>query len=153
MGLNGLFIVILEMVFVNTIGKKVKAGILVTYGVFLTGVSFIMLNFFHSVLWLLLSMLILCFAEIMSMPFMITYVNSKAPKVRIGSYMAMYSFAFSLGLILAPYFGMRIIQYYGFNNLWNWCFIISLLTASILYLLLVLKAQKSSHSIIENETL
>lgn len=117
-GVNGLFIFFVEMIFVYLIGDKIRFSRLIVFGVVLTGLSFAILNWFQGIPLLFCAIILLSIAEVMVMPYLATLVSRRADSSNMGSYMGLYTFAYSIALVLAPYLGTRIIVAYGYDALW-----------------------------------
>ena len=115
---NGAIVFTIEMVLVYILGKSVPIHKLIFVGLVLVGAGFVVLNLFEFSGILVWSMLILSIAEILAMPFMVTYVVQRSGIKNRGSYMGMYSFSFSAGHVFSPIIGTFIIGHYGFETLW-----------------------------------
>lgn len=120
LGLNGLVVFSLEMIFVYLASTRFKFRTLIMAGVFLTGLSLVLLNLFTGAWILLLSMLILSLSEILVMPFLATLTVQRSEEQTRGAYLGLYSLAYSAAFILGPYLGTTIIAQFGFPVLW-WC--------------------------------
>ncbi|HQW71807.1 MAG TPA: MFS transporter, partial [Saprospiraceae bacterium] len=149
MASNGLIVFIMEMTFVYLVGKRAKHTSLILMGILTVGLSFIMLNWVHSLYWLILGMVVISIGEIMAMPFMQTFVANRAAKKSLGKYMAWYSFAYSASMIVSPVLGMWTIKEYGFEVLWEACMVISIFTSVGLFFIFRLndKVSNSQHAI------
>ncbi len=143
MASNGLIVFVLEMIFVYTVGQRVKKEVLILIGVLTVGLSFVMLNWVHGVIWLIFGMVVISFGEIMAMPFMQTFVANRAAKKSLGKYLAWYSFAYSGAMIFSPVIGMWTIKEYGFVTLWNACMLLSILTSIGLYFIFRLNSKRN----------
>lgn len=117
-GYNGVLIFILEMIIVDQWGHKRSVGFFTVLGVLLTGLSFVMLNFHSSVLWLVISMSLLSIAEIFAIPFAVTLVSKNSPAQSRGKYMSYYSMSFASARVLAPLIGLAVIDVFDFETLW-----------------------------------
>lgn len=115
---NGLLIFALEMIIVEKWGGKRSFGFFTVFGTLLCGLSFAMLNGFHSIPWLVLSMIFLSFAEIFAIPFAASFISSIAPPSARGRYMGMYSTSFALARFSAAGLGLGTLHYFGFDTLW-----------------------------------
>jgi len=74
MAVNGLFIVFTEMALIYRLEKRKTPLLFVVFGVFLTGVSYLLLNFFNiNHLMAMVIILIITVAEMLAMPFMNTF--------------------------------------------------------------------------------
>lgn len=132
---NGLIVFFSEMIFVHVVGSRIAKEKLIILGILATGLSFFMLNFLHGVIWLFVGMAVLSFGEILAMPFMQTYVANQASDANLGRYMALYSFAYSTALILAPFIGVRVINLFGYDMLWYGCMGVACVTTLLMVLL------------------
>jgi len=118
LALNGIVVFSLEMILVYILGKTVRINRLIFTGLLLLGFGFLILNLVHSELILVTGMFALSIAEIFAMPFMVTFVVQRSNLKNRGSYMGMYSFAFSVGHVFSPILSTMIIEYYGYEWLW-----------------------------------
>jgi predicted MFS family arabinose efflux permease len=142
-GMNGMVVFIFEMVFVYLLGQNAGARNLITAGTILVGISFVMLNMADEKWILYVAMMVLSFAEILAMPFMVTYtVKSSSPKTR-GSYMGMYALAYATAFVIAPFMGTRIIAGLGYTALW-WIIGIITIVASAGFFLVVKASPQGS---------
>jgi len=129
LGFNGLIVFIFEMITVYSIEKRYRPVSLIITGSLMLGISFILFNFWQGTAILIISMLLLSFSEIFAMPFMISHVVSRSKPETRGSYLASYTIAWSLALILAPALSSQVIAHYNFTMLWWLTGIICLITA------------------------
>ncbi len=116
---NGILIALFEMVLVFKLEGKGKNILLISAGVFITGISFLMLNIPGIGPWLALS--IICtvtLGEILALPFMNTYWISRTQPSNRGQYAGLYTMAWSAAQTLGPLGGAQLAQYAGFNTLW-----------------------------------
>jgi predicted MFS family arabinose efflux permease len=118
MSLNGLIIAFIEMILIYKIDGKRPALWFISYGVILTGCSFLIFNVGHTGIIVILSMLLITFGEMFSMPFMNSFWISRSSEQNRGQYAALYTIAYSAAHILAPTLGSRVVQYFGFSIWW-----------------------------------
>ena len=120
MSINGLFIALFEMVIVFKLEGRRPYLRLMTFGTIIMGISFFALNipFVHGFAVAVLSMLLLTFAEMFSMPFMNSYYISRSSEGNRGQYAAYYTMAWSAAQVLGSTSGTQIAYAAGFNNLW-----------------------------------
>lgn len=120
LALNGIIIVLVEMVLIYKLEGKRNNLVYITLGVCLTGISFFILNIpIASVVALATSMIILItFGEILSMPFMNSYWISRARPDNRGQYAALHSMAWSTAQTVGPLSGAQVAEHLGFNFLW-----------------------------------
>ncbi|MDZ7607285.1 MAG: MFS transporter [Cyclobacteriaceae bacterium] len=98
---NGVIVFALEMM-VYILSHRVKINKLIAIGLILVGAGFAVLNTFEHPGILVVGMIILSIAEIFAMPFMLTYAVQRSGISNRGSYMGLYSFAYSTGHVLSP---------------------------------------------------
>ena len=119
MGLNGLIIVLIEMVLIFHLESKNKTLMMISNGLMLTAFSFVVYIFLPlSPLTGLISVILVTFGEICAMPFMNNYYNSRASSHNRGQYAGYYTMAWSLAMVVGPTGGSWIAGHWGFNNLW-----------------------------------
>lgn len=136
MAMNGIAIVLVEMILVHFIEKKYTKKLVIIMGT--AGMAlFYFFNLSMDILPALVvafgGMAIITFAEMLSLPFMNSYYLSYADKTNTGKYAAIYTMSWSIGQILAGYVGGLVIFHYGFIPLWLGCGILSLLCVIIYY--------------------
>ena len=119
MALNGIIIVIIEMVLVYSIEGKRQNTLFIRIGFLLAAISFAMLNVLPAgVFAACLSIILITFGEMLSMPFMNSFWIQRSKLHNRGEYAALYAMAWSLAQIAAPLSGSRIAADYGFTTLW-----------------------------------
>lgn len=118
LALNGLIVFLLEMIVVYIFGKRYAIGKLIIMGTIFVGLSYIIFNLFHGLLFLYLAMLVLSVSEILAMPFMATVTVQRSGIENRGAYMGFYTFSYAVAFVLAPYIGTTIIDNYGYETLW-----------------------------------
>lgn len=120
LSMNGLIIALLEMVMVYRLENRRHNTVYIGYGVLLNAASF-------GVLWLggpfgwiaVLSMLLITFGEMMSMPFMNAYWIGRSNAQSRGQYAALYGIAFSAAQVVGPALGAQVAGLWGFKWLWG----------------------------------
>ena len=119
MAANGIIIALFEMVLIFKLDGKRKNLIYITGGVFLTGISFFMLNIPGASVVVAAAMIVMVtFGEILSMPFMNSYWITRSQPSNRGQYAALYTMAWSAAQTLGPMGGAQIAEHQGFNVLW-----------------------------------
>jgi predicted MFS family arabinose efflux permease len=119
MGSNGILIALVEMVLIYKLEGKKRNTFYITIGVFIVGLSFLMLNIPGMGPALAFGMIMLItFGEIFSMPFMNSYWIGRTGVSNRGQYAALYTMAWSAAQTLGPMSGAQIAQHYGFYLLW-----------------------------------
>ncbi len=138
MGLNGLIIVIIEMVLIFHLESKNKTLLMISNGLLLTALSFLVYIFLpQHPLTALLSVILVTLGEIWAMPFMNNYWTGRASSHNRGQYAGYYTMAWSLAQVVGPTGGTWIAGHWGFNSLW-WITAIICTITGILFRLLKL---------------
>jgi len=119
MGLNGLIIVVIEMVLIFHLESKNKTMIMISNGLMLTSLSFLVYIFLplHPVT-ALISVVLVTLGEIWAMPFMNNYWTGRASSHNRGQYAGYYTMAWSLAQVLGPTGGTWVAGHWGFDSLW-----------------------------------
>lgn len=119
MAMNGVMIAILEMVLIYKLEGKRKSIVYITAGVFLVGISFLLLNIPFDAVSIACSMIVIVtLGEILSMPFMNSYWIARTQAGNRGQYAALYTMAWSAAQTIGPMAGAQLAQYSGFAALW-----------------------------------
>lgn len=136
MALNGIVIAFSEMILVKFFEHRFsKKNIIVlgTFGMVLFYLICSICTVSNAYFVAFAGMLIITFAEMLSLPFMNSYYLNYAGKNNIGKYAGIYSMSWSIGQILAGFLGSYIISNFGFTQLWVLCGILSLICVIIYY--------------------
>lgn len=121
MALNGLIIAIVEMVLVFKLEQKKKNLQFISIGVFLIAVAFLVYNVVPGALVVaVVSTLFITLGEMLSMPFMNSFMISRTTESNRGQYAGLYTVAWSVAQVIGPFTGTQIADRYGFSSLW-WC--------------------------------
>ena len=122
MAFNGLFIAVFEMIIVFKLEGRRPIAHYMAAGVFLVGVSYMMLNLpiANAMVLAFCSMLFVTIGEIVCMPFMNTYWISRTNNENRGEYAALYTVAWSSAQAIGPFFGAQVAEHFGYYVLW-WC--------------------------------
>lgn len=119
MGLNGLIIVVIEMVLIFHFESKNKRMQLISNGLLLTSLSFLVYVLVpRHPLTALLSIILVTFGEIFAMPFMNHFWTSRTSAHNRGQYAGYYTMAWSIAQVVGPTGGSWIATHSGFNSLW-----------------------------------
>ncbi|MFD1613540.1 MDR family MFS transporter [Gelatiniphilus marinus] len=119
MFINVAIIVVLEMPFIHFLEKKnIKHTQFIMVSCILFGLSFYVLynNFWIGIL--IVSMVIITFAEMLGFPYTNTFALKRAKAGFEGSYMALYAMSFSLAHIFSSKIGLSIVEHYGYQINW-----------------------------------
>jgi predicted MFS family arabinose efflux permease len=154
MSLNGIFIIIIEMVLVHQLEGRRHQLVYIMLGVLLTGTGFALTNILPATLGAALVMLVfITLGEIFSMPFMNSFWISRAGNANTGQYAALYSMAWSTAQILAPTLGSQLIAYKGYHFLWWIIGVISLISAGGYWVLYQTKLRPSAKATVRKTQL
>jgi predicted MFS family arabinose efflux permease len=133
MGLNGLIIVIIEMVLIFHLESKNRAMHFISYGLLLTSLSFLVYIVLPlPMITALISVILVTMGEILAMPFMNNYWTGRASPSNRGQYAGYYTMAWSLAQVLGPTGGTWIAGHWGFSSLW-WISALMCLITGILF--------------------
>ena len=122
MALNGVLIVVIEMVLIHKLEGRRNRMVYIIGGVALGGVSYMLLNILPpGAVAAIIIIVLITFSEMFAMPFMNSFWISRTTPHNRGEYAALYSMSWSAAQIVAPFFGSNVIAYGGFNLLW-WIF-------------------------------
>jgi predicted MFS family arabinose efflux permease len=146
LGMNGFLIFLLEMPLIKYLeNKKVTAIFHVIIGTILVGLSFVAINLTGWIGVLVIGMLLMTVGEMIAFPFSNTFALTRADKGKQGSYMALYSIAFSLSHIFGHNSGMQLISKFGYIFTWNVMIALAAVACGLLvYLGYLLKKEKST---------
>ena len=136
LGLNGLTIFLFEMPLIKFMeNRKHTATGYVILGTILTGFSFLVINLTDWVGILMVGMLLATVGEMIGFPFSNSFALNRSDGKKRGSYMALYSIAFSVSHIFGHNSGMQLIDKFGFEFTWYTMFGLALFACSLLFIL------------------
>ncbi|MBS7563704.1 MFS transporter [Mucilaginibacter sp. Bleaf8] len=119
MALNGVLIIIVEMILVQRLEGRRPALNYISAGVLVSGIGFAILNTMPPGIWTaLFVVLLITLGEILSMPFMNAFWIARTTNNNRGGYAALYSMAWSIAQIIAPALGSQLILHGGYDLLW-----------------------------------
>ncbi|WP_333852332.1 MFS transporter [Epilithonimonas sp.] len=133
LGYSGFIIVLLEMPLVSLAERVLKIPQILSIGIIMSGVSYLLLLFGSNIPLLLLSMSILSIAEIWVLPFMSTITALRAERGNKGAYMGLNGISFSFSFIFTPFLGTYVVSHFGFDSLWIGSFAILSVTAFLIF--------------------
>ena len=143
MALNGIIIVVIEMILVYSLEGTKPLTTFIRTGVFLVGTGYALVNILPSSAWsAIMSITIITIGEILSMPFMNSFWIKRAAETNRGQYAAMYTIAWSIAQIAAPTLGSQVVQHKGYSTLW-WIVPAVCLSASAGFILLGSRINRS----------
>jgi len=119
MTMSGVLIATVEMILVFSLEGKRSGLHYVSRGVFVVGISFLLLNLLPGAgLIAVLCMLVATFGEISSMPFMNSFWVARTSANNRGQYAGLYTMAWSSAQVLGPSLGAQVAGHFSFRMLW-----------------------------------
>ena len=120
MALNGLIISFFEMITVFSLEGRRPSVYIISGGMLLVSISFLLLSLpmVNYAMIALISMVILTFGEILTMPFMNAWWIGRTQQNNRGQYAALYTIAWASAQTVGPFAGALIAEYSGYNILW-----------------------------------
>lgn len=119
MATNGILIALVEMVMVYKLEARGRIIRFISLGVFLAGLSYLLLVLPGIGRGLAFTMIIMItFGEIFAMPFMNTYWINRSQHSNRGQYAGLYTMAWSAAQTLGPMGGALLADHQGFIWLW-----------------------------------
>jgi predicted MFS family arabinose efflux permease len=119
LALNGLLIVVIEMVMIHNLEGKKNGLTYISLGIFIGVVGFFLINLVPpTALMAIVIVILITFSEMLCMPFMNSFWISRSTPNNRGEYAALYSMTWSAAQIIAPIIGGFVIGYGGFSLLW-----------------------------------
>ena len=128
LAMNGLTIALVEMPLIFVLEKRENILTMIAAGVFLTGMCYELLTWSSWTGIAIISMLFLTFGEIINFPFAASFSLSRATEKNRGAYMGLYGLSFSVGHIIAPILGMKVVEIYGYDVLWHGLGVLALIS-------------------------
>ncbi|HEV8283231.1 MAG TPA: MFS transporter [Chitinophagaceae bacterium] len=119
LALNGLIIVIIEMVLVFKLEGKRSPVQYISLGAFFIGLSYLMLNLPLAGLTVaIIAMIIITIGEMLMFPFINSFWINRSHEHNRGQYASLFSMSFALAHVFAPTFGSQVVQYSNYHVLW-----------------------------------
>jgi predicted MFS family arabinose efflux permease len=116
--LNGLIVALFEMLTVYIIGERVPQLRMITFGVMMIILAFILIIISKSLFIIILAITFFTFGEIFILPYMNVFtINRSTPSTR-GKFVGIYASIFSISWVVAPSLGTNIAEQYDFTTLW-----------------------------------
>lgn len=102
-------------------------------GSLLCALGFGMMAFSANIYYLVLSIIVWTFGEMIFFPSSASFLSNIAPKDKVGEYMGYYQMNFSFSFMVAPWLGAIVLENYGSTFLWGATFVLASLSAIFLY--------------------
>ena len=137
MSMNGLLIVLFEMIMIFKLEGKRPLLHFISVGVILIGIAYLMLNLpgINKSILAIIIMLLFTFGEILSMPFMNSYFISRTLPHNRGQYAALFTVAWASAQAIGPIIGGLVAENYGYNILWFAIAVVCMAIAFLYWLL------------------
>lgn len=132
LGLNGVIIALFEMVMISKIENKRSPIFYIVAGVFFIAGAYIilMLPGIKPVILAVLAIIMFTIGEMFALPFINTFVMSRANEHNRGQYAAGYTLSWSIPQVIGPSAGFFLAERYGYNWLWFMLVVLLLVCAS-----------------------
>ena len=145
LGMNGFLIFVLEMPLIKWLGdSKYSKELLITIGLLLTGLSYVVLLMTPWIGILIIGMLLMTLGEMIAFPFSNSFVIERSKRGKQGEYMAFYSISFSAAHIFGHNSGLQMVDNFGYDTTWRVISIISAIgVLTLFYLMYRLKREKT----------
>lgn len=119
LALNGILIVLVEMVMINRLDGRRHPLVYITTGIVITGVGYALLNILPpGAAAGVLIVAVITLGEMLSMPFGTTFWVNRSAEHNRGEYAAVYAMSWAAAQVIAPAFGAQVIRIGGFSLLW-----------------------------------
>lgn len=120
LGMNGLVIALFEMVLIQNLGNRRPDSYYMILGTVFSGFAFSMLVMPMATPIILAGAAVLFFTtgEMLALPYISTFVMSRASESNRGKYSAAYSVSQSIAQIIGPGIGGYIAAHWGYDVLW-----------------------------------
>ncbi len=102
-------------------------------GSLLCALGFGMMAFSANIYYLVLSIIVWTFGEMIFFPSSASFLSNIAPKDKVGEYMGYYQMNFSFSFMVAPWLGAIVLENYGSTILWGATFVLASISSIFLY--------------------
>ncbi|MBK8642266.1 MAG: MFS transporter [Saprospiraceae bacterium] len=133
MAMNGLGVALIEMSVIYLLENKLRNFTYIKIGCLLLILAYIMMNVWHGMWVLVVSIILITLSEILAMPFMASFCMRRANPQSMGRYMGLYSMAWAVALIIAPIIGTQLIDRYSFEVMWYCLAGVTFLAMSLMF--------------------
>jgi len=131
LGINGIIIALFEMVMIHKIENKRSPVFFIVVGSLFITASFavLLIPLGSPVVLGVVSIVFFTLGEMFALPFINTFVMSRANEFNRGQYAAGYMLCWSIAQVVGPTAGFFIAEKYGYNPLWISVSILLLISA------------------------
>lgn len=132
MAINTVMIIFIEVPLNNAMSNwsDRKAAAL---GALLCGIGFGAMAFAHEIIFLIVTIVIWTFGEMIYFPASASYISSVSPEERRGEYMGYFQMTFSFALMTGPWIGTIVLENFGSVILWSAAFMFAALSAVMFF--------------------
>lgn len=136
MALNGILIFAFEMPLIKWLETTTytKTGLML-FGLLMTILGFVFLIINPWIGFIIISMVILTFGEMIVFPFSNSFSLDRAKRGLKGEYLALYSIAFSISHVFAHNLGFHLIDAFGFDTTWIFMMVLGTIGVILLWYL------------------
>jgi len=119
-GMNGVIIALFEMVLIQKLGNRRPEYHYIVAGVLFTSASFLCLIVpaIAPVVIGAVTVLLFTIGEMLTLPYMSTFVISRSTVRNRGKYSAAYSLSWAIAQVVGPASGGYVAEHWGYNTLW-----------------------------------
>lgn len=135
LALNGLLVFFVEMPLVHRLEGRAPNLRYVRFGLILYALSYALCLLPAGWVAAALFTLAISFGEMFVMPFSSNFVFGRSEGSKQGQYMALYTMAYSVANIIAPFLGTQVIAAWGYPTLWYLVISLALITCLGFWLL------------------
>ena len=129
--INTVLIILIEVPLNNSMSKWSERKSM-RLGAILIGIGFGAMAFANGLIFIIITIVIWTFGEMIFFPVTTSYISSIAPEKKRGEYMGYYQMTFSTAFLIGPWLGTLVFEYYGSVILWTGTFVLSLITILLL---------------------
>jgi MFS family permease len=130
LGLNGIIIAIFEMILVKHLEKKKKDTFFIALGIVFAAFSFsFLLVPFASVWSAILMIIFFTMGEMLSLPFVNTFIVGRANEENRGRYASAFSLSWATAQIIGPAGGAFIADKINYHFLWTLLIVLCLISS------------------------
>ncbi len=132
MAINTVIIIFVEVP-LNSAMSHWRDSSSLALGSLLCAIGFGMMAFSANIYYLVLSIIVWTFGEMIFFPSSASFLSNIAPKDKVGEYMGYYQMNFSFSFMVAPWLGAIVLENYGSTILWGATFVLASISSIFLY--------------------
>jgi len=140
MSVNTIMIVLIEVPLNNAMANWDDRKSLIL-GSLLAAIGFGMMSFSGSLFWIVITIVIWTFGEMIFFPSSASYSTVISPEERRGEYMGYYQMVFSFAFMFGPWLGAVVLDKLNSTILWSGTFVFASISA-VMFFLMIKNSQK-----------